>query len=78
MSVEDVPAVVNIRTLKGRVLVLHISSFSYWVGGRGGEECGKQEVCSLQSSISQKCIQAAGTKKLKKEYYGVDKYFLLL
>jgi len=51
----------------------------YWVGGGCGEECGNEEVCllaSLQSRIRQERI--AGLKKLKKEDYGVDKYWVLL
>jgi hypothetical protein len=44
MSVENVPAVVNIKTLKGR----YSTQVLYWVGGGaggGGEECEKEEEC---------------------------------
>jgi len=54
MSVENGPAVVNIKTLKGRFIA---SSLLGGVGGGCSEECGKGKrvlLASLQSSISQK------------------------
>ena len=42
MSVENVPAVVNIKTLKGR---FYCTQVLYWVGVGGGEECGKKKEC---------------------------------
>ena len=49
MSVENGPAVGNIKTLKGRFIAHKFNA--YWVGGGGGEEYGKEEgycwpVCS--------------------------------
>ncbi len=40
MSVENVPAVVNIKTLKGGFI-----AHSLCVGGGCDEECGKEEEC---------------------------------
>ena len=55
MSVENVPAVVNIKNTEGTI---YCTQVLYWVGSGGGEECGKEQelLASLQSSISQKRI----------------------
>ena len=42
ISVENVPAVVHIKTPKGR---FYCTQVLYWVGGGDGEECGKEEEC---------------------------------
>ena len=49
MSVEDVPAIVNTKTLKGR-----FTQLQYWVGGGCGEEWKRSRVLmtSFLSSIS--------------------------
>jgi len=44
MSVENVPAVININTLKGR-FIAHKYSTGWAVGVRCGEEFGKEEEC---------------------------------
>jgi hypothetical protein len=44
ISVENVPAVVNVQTLKERL----IAQVLYWVGGGCGEECENEEECCWQ------------------------------
>jgi hypothetical protein len=68
MSVENVPAVVNMKTLKGRFIAHKFSIGCVWKR--------RMLLTSLQSSIGQK--SRAGLKKLKKENYGVHKYWVLL
>ena len=41
MSVEDVNAIVHVKTLK----VIDYTKVQNWVGGGCGEECGKDEEC---------------------------------
>jgi hypothetical protein len=63
MSVEKVPAVVNIKTLKGRFIA---HKFSTGHGRWGGEECGKKRrvlLASLQSSIRRKRMAGLKTKQ---------------
>jgi hypothetical protein len=69
MSVENVPAVVNIKTLKGRCITHKFSTGWVWKRRR-------MLLTSLQSSIGQK--SRAGLTKFKKENYGVHKYWVLL
>ncbi len=68
MSVENVPAIVNVKNTGGTI---YCTQVFYWMGGGGGEEWKRRRVLltSLQSSISEK--RMAGLKK------GVDKYFLM-
>jgi len=68
MSVENVPAVVNIKALKGR-LMAHNNSTGWAVGG-----CGVEKKKKEQKSVSGRF------RKINKEDYGVDKVwnFLLL
>jgi len=42
MSLENGPAVVNIKTLKGRFIAPQVL---HWVGDGRGEECGKEKEC---------------------------------
>ncbi len=71
MSVENVPAVVNIKALKGRFIAHKFST-------GGGEECGKKESAAGQFAVKYKSETHCRTKKLSSDDYGVDKYFLLL
>jgi hypothetical protein len=50
MSVENVSAVVNIKTMEGRFVAHKFS----WVGGGCGEECGKKKSVADQFAVNPK------------------------
>ena len=74
MSVEDVPAIVNIKTLKGR-LIAHKFNTGCAVGvvKRVAKKKSCWPVCSKYRSETY-----CWTQKLNREDYGVDEYWVLL
>jgi len=72
MSVEDVPAIVNIDC----------TQVQYWVGGGCGEECctsvEKKKSVAGQFAVKYRSKKCSWTQKLNREDYGVDKYWYLL
>ena len=76
MSVENVPAVLNIRTLKGQFIAHKFST------GWAVEvvKSGKEEECCWPAKVAVKYKSETycWTQKLSREDYGVHKYFLLL
>ena len=48
------------------------------MGGGGGEECGKKKSVSDQFTVKYRLETYRWTKKLNKDDYGVDKYWVLL
>ena len=70
MSVKDVPAVVNIRTLKGR-FIAHKFSTGWSVGVVKRVE--KKSVAG-QFAVKYRSEAHSWTQKLIKEDYGVNKY----
>jgi len=77
MSVENVPAVVDIKTLKGR-FITHKFSTGWAVGVVKGVEKKRSDAgqFAVQSIRSQERIDAP--KKVNKENYGIRKYWVLL
>ena len=75
VSVKNVPAAVNIKTLNGR-FVAHKFSTGWSVGVMKSVE--KKESVAGQFAVKYTSGTYCWTKKLKKEDYGVDKYWVLL
>jgi hypothetical protein len=73
MSVENVRAVVNIRTLKGRFIAKKFSN--WWAVGKS---LAKKKGVVGQFAVKYKSETYCWTQKLKKEDHGVEKYWLLL
>jgi len=74
MSVENVPAVVNIKTHKGTI---YCTQNLYWVGGGGVKSVEKQESVAGQFAVKYKSGTYCWTKKLNRDDYVVDKYWVL-
>ena len=75
MSVEDVPAIVNIKTLKGR-LIAHKFNTGWAVGVVKSVE--KKKSVAGQFAVKYRSETYCWTQKLNREDYGVDKYWVLL
>ena len=75
MPVENMPAVVDIQTLKGR---FYCTQVLYWVGGGDGEECGKEGECCWPVAVKYMSETHCWTQKLNKEDYGFAKCWVLL
>ena len=75
MSAENVPAVVNIKTLKGR-LIAHKFSTGWAVGVVKSVE--KKKSVAGQFAVKYRSETYSCTQKLNREDYGVDKYWVLL
>ncbi len=75
MSVEDVPAIVNIRTLKRR-LIAHKFNTGWAVGVVKSVE--KKKSVAGQFAVKYMSETYSWTSKLNREDYGVDKYWILL
>jgi hypothetical protein len=75
MSVENVPAVFRIKTLKGRFIAHKFSTG--WAGGLVKSVEKKQSVAG-QFAVTYKSETYCWTHKLNNDDYGVDKYLLLL
>ena len=75
MSVENVPAVLNIKTLKGR-FIAHKFSTGWAVGVVKSVE--KKKSVAGQFAVKYKSETYCWTQKLNREDYGVDKYWVLL
>jgi hypothetical protein len=76
MSVENVPAIVNIKTLKGR-LIAH-KFITGWAAG-AEKSVEKEESVAGQFAVKYRPeTNCAGTQKLNREDYGVDKCWVLL
>jgi len=75
MSVENVPAVVNIKTLKGR-FIAHKFSTGWSVGVVKSVE--KKKSVAGQFAVKYTPGTHCWTKNSKKEDYGVDKNWVLL
>ena len=76
MSVENVPAVVNIKTLKGQFIAHNKFSTGLTVGVV--ESVEKKKSVAGQVAVKYKSETYCWTRKLNKEDYGVDKYWVLL
>ena len=68
------PAVVNTKTLKGRFIAQKFSAG--WAVGVV-KRVEKKESVAGQFAVKYKSETCCWTQKLNKEYYGIDKYFLL-
>ena len=67
MSVENVSAVFNIKTLK-RPFIAHIGTQALYGVGRGcGKKCGKEDKCSGQFAVKYKSETYCCAQKLNKE-----------
>jgi hypothetical protein len=78
MSVENVPAVVNIKTLN-LLGTLYCTQATGWTVGV--VKSGKEEECCgpvTRFAVKYKSETNYWTQKLNGEDYGVDKYLLLL
>ena len=75
MSVEDVPAASNIKTLKKR-LIAHKFATRWFAGVVRSLETEKRVVG--QFAVKYKKETSCWTHSLNKEDYGVDKYWVLL
>jgi hypothetical protein len=81
MSVENVPVVVNIKTLKGRFTAHKFSTgwAPHWAVGV--MKSGKEEECCwpvTKFAVKYKAEMYCWTQKLKREDYGVDTYWVIL
>jgi hypothetical protein len=75
MSVEDVSVIVNIKTLKGR-LIAHKFNTGWAVGVAKCVEKKKSDAGQL--AVKYRSDTYCWTPKLNREDYGVDKYCALL
>jgi len=78
MFVGDVSVIVNIKTLKGRLIAHKFNTIfnTQWVDGGCGEEWkrGRVFLVRLQSSIGRESDTYYWTQKVNREDYGVDQY----
>ena len=77
MSVEDVPVIVNINTLKGR-LIAHKFNTGWAVGVVKSVEKKKSVAGQSQAAVKYRSETYRWTQKLNREDYGVHKYWVLL
>ena len=77
MSAENVPAVVNIKTLKGR-FIAHKFSTGWAVGVVKSVEKKDSESVAGQFAVKYKSETYCWTKQLIKQDYGFVKYWVLL
>ena len=75
MSVETVPAIVNITTLKGR-LIAHKFNTGWAEGVVKSVE--KKKSVAGQFAVKYRSETYCWTQKPNREDYGVDKYWVLL
>ena len=77
LNPEDVPAIVNIKTLKGR-LIAHKFNTGWAVGVVKSVEKKKRVAGAGQLAVKYRPETHSWTQKLNREDYGIDKYWLLL
>jgi hypothetical protein len=75
MFVEDVLEIVNIKTLKGR-LIAH--KFNTWWAVGVLKSVDKKKSVAGQFAVKYESETYCWTQKLNREDYGVDKYWVIL